>query len=141
MSGAVEYLFNELLHQHDGTAEGRRLARQRSGYEEFTYSDGTVCNRSGDPSCHVPRQDRSNEYSYDRSQCVTAECAAGLRPAPSENRTQSQIDYGLCKLVCNIAGMPLTITGNAIAGGGSVGTVLGFIGKKTVCGELVCTKP
>jgi hypothetical protein len=35
MSGAVEYLFNELLHQHDGTAAGQRRAMQLSGYYDI----------------------------------------------------------------------------------------------------------
>ncbi|MDT8997649.1 RHS repeat-associated core domain-containing protein, partial [Paucibacter sp. APW11] len=104
VTGAFGYLFNELLHQHDGTKQGRRLAHQRAGYEEYTYADGTVCNGAGDASCHVPPQSRSGEYSYGRNQCVTAECAAGVRPAPSENRTQGQIDVSLCETTCGWLG-------------------------------------
>jgi RHS repeat-associated protein len=73
----------------------------------------------------------------DTSRCVTAECAAGLLPAPSENRTQSQIDYGQCKLVCNIAAAAPVAACNAAAGGGIVGGVAATAGRMSVC-SLVC---
>ena len=41
--------------------------------------------------------------SPDTSSCVTAECAAGMLPAPSENRTQREIDQSLCEFVCGVA--------------------------------------
>lgn len=101
-TGAMGYLFNELMHSGWGGTDKQRL--QLSGYDEFEYSDGTVCNGAGDPSCRVPKQNRPGEYSYDRSKCVTAECAAGVRPAPSENRTQGQIDVSLCETTCGWVG-------------------------------------
>ena len=73
----------------------------------------------------------------DTSRCVTAECAAGLLPAPWENRTQSQIDYGQCKLVCNIAAAPAVAACNVAAGGGIPGAVLGAAGRMSVC-AMVC---
>lgn len=67
------------------------------------------------------------------SSCVTAECAAGLPPAPSDNRTQEQIDYGQCKLVCNISATPAVAACNVAAGGGLPGAVLGNVSKLGVC--------
>jgi RHS repeat-associated protein len=69
--------------------------------------------------------------------CATAECAGGLRPAPSENRTQPQIDYGQCKLVCNIAAAPAIAACNAALSGGIPGGVVGSAGRSSVC-SLVC---
>lgn len=73
------------------------------------------------------------------SSCVTAECAAGLPPAPSDNRTQEQIDYGQCKLVCNISATPAVAACNVAAGGGLPGAVLGNVSKLSVC-SWVCSK-
>ena len=71
------------------------------------------------------------------SRCVTAECAAGLLPVPSDNRTQPQIDYGQCKLVCNIAAAAPVAACNAVAGGGIPGAILGTAGRLSVC-AMVC---
>ncbi|MCH7345366.1 RHS repeat-associated core domain-containing protein [Pelomonas sp. CA6] len=73
----------------------------------------------------------------DTSKCVTAECVAGLLPAPSENRTQSQVDAGQCKLVCQISMSPGVAACNAVAGGGLVGTAVGQATKAGVC-SMVC---
>ena len=73
------------------------------------------------------------------SSCVTAECAAGLPPAPSDNRTQEQIDYGQCKLVCNISATPAVAACNVAAGGGLPGAVLGNVSKLSAC-SWVCSK-
>ena len=70
-------------------------------------------------------------------QCVTAECAAGLLPAPSDNRTQAQIDVGLCTLVCNISAAGPIAACNAAAGGGLVGGVAATAGRMSVC-SMVC---
>jgi RHS repeat-associated protein len=133
-TAAYGYLFNELL--NEGTRQG---AMKRAGYEKTTYSDGTVCNTGSDLGCVVEKPSSNQKYST--NDCATAECRAGLLPAPSENRTQRQIDYGLCKLTCGVAGTPLTVTVNVLTGGGSVGSVLGFVSKTGMCAELVCTKP
>lgn len=71
--------------------------------------------------------------------CATAECAAGLLPAPSENRTQSQIDVGQCKIVCQISLTPAVAACNVAAGGGLPGTALGQVSKAGIC-SLVCGK-
>ena len=73
----------------------------------------------------------------DTSRCVTAECAAGLLPAPSDNRTQPQIDYGQCKLVCDIAAAAAVAACNTVAGGGIPGAILGTAGRLSIC-AMVC---
>jgi RHS repeat-associated protein len=70
-------------------------------------------------------------------QCVTAECAAGLLPAPSDNRTQAQIDVGLCTLVCNISAAGPVAACNVAAGGGLVGGVAGAATRMSIC-SMVC---
>jgi hypothetical protein len=70
-------------------------------------------------------------------QCVTAECAAGLLPAPSDNRTQAQIDVGMCTLVCNISAAAPVAACNAMAGGGLVGGIAASAGRMSVC-SMVC---
>jgi RHS repeat-associated protein len=70
-------------------------------------------------------------------QCVTAECAAGLLPAPSDNRTQAQIDVGICTLVCNISAAGPVAACNAAAGGGLVGGVAATTTRMSVC-SMVC---
>jgi RHS repeat-associated protein len=135
ITGAFGYMFNELL--HEGSS---KEAMQRAGYAETSYPDGTYCNvQGGSGACGFPGAtserpiNRNSDWSFDRSNCATAECAAGLLPAPQDNRTQSQIDLGQCKLTCNIAGMPLTISANTAARGGAPGTVLGYVIKQNVC--------
>lgn len=71
--------------------------------------------------------------------CATAECAAGLLPTRPDNRTQSQIDIGQCKLVCQISLTPAVAACNMAAGGGLVGQALGQVFKGEVC-TLVCGK-
>ena len=71
--------------------------------------------------------------------CGTAECAAGLLPAPSENRTQSQIDVGQCKIVCQISLIPAVAACNVASGGGLPGAALGQVSKAGIC-SLVCGK-
>jgi hypothetical protein len=85
----------------------------------------------------VPAPVTPGMFDYDTSNCATAECAAGLLPAPSDNRTQAQIDYGQCKLVCNISATPAVAACNVAAGGGLPGAVVGNVTKMSVC-SLVC---
>jgi hypothetical protein len=67
-------------------------------------------------------------------QCVTAECAAGLLPAPSDNRTQAQIDVGVCTLVCNISAAGPVAACNALSGGGlATGLAATAVGLLDVC--------
>ncbi len=73
----------------------------------------------------------------DTSKCATGECAAGLLPTPPDLRTEAQVDYGQCKLVCNIAAAPPMAACNAVAGGGLAGAALGAAARTSVC-SLVC---
>lgn len=69
--------------------------------------------------------------------CATAECAAGLLPAPLDLRTQSEVDRGQCKLVCQIVTSPPVAACNAIAGGGIPGMIAGTATKAGLC-SVVC---
>ena len=69
--------------------------------------------------------------------CATAECAAGLLPAPMDLRPQSEVDKGQCKLVCQIVTTPPVAACNAAAGGGLPGMVGGAVAKAGFC-SLVC---
>jgi hypothetical protein len=51
----------------------------------------------------------------------------------TDNRTQAQIDAGQCKLVCGIAGAPITATANALTAGGLQGTAAFTAAKSAVC--------
>lgn len=53
------------------------------------------------------------------------------------NRTQSQVDAGQCKLVCQISMSPGVAACNAVAGGGLFGTAVGQATKAGVC-SMVC---
>ncbi|UBB17180.1 RHS repeat-associated core domain-containing protein [Comamonas odontotermitis] len=84
--------------------------------------------RPGWPEWAQPKQPNRN--------CATAECAAGLLPAPSENRSQKEVEYGQCKLICTIVLSPPVAACNAIAGGGVIGTGLGIYVKKEICSSI-----
>jgi RHS repeat-associated protein len=94
-----------------------------------------------DPNGLTPKPEWWNKMwaAPDTSKCATAECAAGLLPAPSENRTQAQIDVGQCRIVCLLSLTPSVAACNAAAGGGLPGMVLGQKGKGELC-TLVCGK-
>lgn len=69
----------------------------------------------------------------DTRHCVTAECAAGLLPAPSENRTESEVRAGQCRLVCQlISGPPMTACNYAL-GGGLFGAAVSTVTRISVC--------
>ncbi len=87
-------------------------------------------NRPGWPSFLQPTQPNRN--------CVTAECAAGLLPPPSENRSTEEVEKGQCRLVCGMTAGPLM---NACLKAGGMTTVgsqlLGRPATTDVC-KLVC---
>ncbi|MCH8179706.1 MAG: hypothetical protein IIA02_08015 [Proteobacteria bacterium] len=55
--------------------------------------------------------------------CVTGECAAGLPPAPSENRTGSEISQGQCELICGVLA-----PGDVIPGGFAIKKLASWAG-------------
>ena len=70
------------------------------------------------------------------SQCATAECAAGVLPAASENRTAAEIDASLCKTVVTLVATPVLAATNMALGLGLVGTLAGQgvkAGLKSLC--------
>ena len=69
--------------------------------------------------------------------CATAECAAGLSPAPSERRSDKEIQKGQCKLVCQMMLAPPVFACNVGVGGGLPGMAAGQVAKWGAC-ELVC---
>ncbi|MDR0203492.1 MAG: hypothetical protein LBJ40_15190 [Delftia acidovorans] len=71
--------------------------------------------------------------------CATAECAAGLTPALPDNRNQNEIDYGQCKLVCQISLAVPVAACNAALGGGWQGTASGIFAKQGIC-KIICNK-
>jgi hypothetical protein len=133
-TAAFGYLFNSIWHSNN-------LSISKSTFDS-SINDSSVGNslNLADQRIASTVIVAQNSYINNQSPCATAECAAGLLPAPSENRTQSQIDYGQCKLTCSVAGTPLTMTVNVLTGLGSVGTVLGAVGKTSIC-STVCSKP
>ena len=108
------------------------------GLNRFGYVGGNPLSYT-DPEGLSPKPDWWNKMwaPPDTSKCVTAECAAGLLPAPPDNRTQPQIDYGQCKVVCNIAAAVPVAACNAAFGGGIPGAILGAAGRMSVC-AMVC---
>lgn len=66
-------------------------------------------------------------------QCATAECAAGLPRTPSDNRNPEEVDFGQCKMVCQISLLVPVAICNAAAGGGLPGTFAAALGKGGLC--------
>ncbi|MDP2869408.1 MAG: RHS repeat-associated core domain-containing protein [Methyloversatilis sp.] len=75
-----------------------------------------------------------------REHCVTAECVAGLLPAPIDVRTQRQVDQGQCELVCGWAWFgPLLPFSISKLPAWAAGQLSGYFGCKHVCKEgAVC---
>ena len=65
--------------------------------------------------------------------CATAECAAGLPRTPSDNRSPEEVDFGQCKMVCQISLLVPVAMCNAAAGGGLPGTAAAALGKGGLC--------
>lgn len=111
------------------------------GMNMYSYVGGDLV-RYFDPdglrkSTGSPTLDRWLEPTTPPRNCITAECAAGIRPAPSENRNTSEVEYGQCKLVCQIVVSPPIAICNAVLGGGLLGTAAAAAGKAGFC-SMVC---
>lgn len=65
--------------------------------------------------------------------CATAECAAGLPRTPSDNRSPEEVDFGQCKMVCQISLLAPVAMCNAAAGGGLAGTAAAAAAKGGLC--------
>ncbi len=86
----------------------------KGGSNRFAYVNGNPVRwsdpmglKGGCPTGMAPDGNRICRPSPDEDPnahvCVTAECAAGLPPAVSENRSQGKIEQSQCELVCGIA--------------------------------------
>lgn len=113
------------------------------GWNRFGYVDGNplkYIDPMGLQSDLQPRRPNRPDWLQPvppNRNCVTAECAAGLPPAPNENRTQKEIDYGQCKMVCQISlAVPVAMC-NAALGGGLLGTAGAAVAKGGAC-SWVC---
>ena len=78
--------------------------------------------------------------SHDTSKCATAECAAGLLPTQSDNRTYSEAEKSMCTRICDVVE---TVTAGAC--GIVSNTVLPGSGLAISAGNLkarslICTK-
>ncbi|CAN7442504.1 DUF6531 domain-containing protein [Acidovorax sp. LjRoot118] len=65
--------------------------------------------------------------------CATAECAAGLSPTPSDNRSPEEVNFGQCKMVCLTSLLVPVAMCNAVVGGGLLGTAASAVAKSGVC--------
>ena len=78
---------------------------------------------------HINRRPQPGEP----TNCATVKCAAGLRPTPSDNRSQKEVEFGQCKIVCQVSLLVPVAMCNAAAGGGLAGTVIGAAAKGGLC--------
>jgi len=101
----------------------------------FTDPEGLMGSR-GNPN--GPGAGMNPPYRPATNYCVTAECAAGVLPAPFGLRTQKDIDLGQCKLVCQMVTTPPIAVCNAALGGNLLtGLAVGGPLKAGFC-SLVC---
>ncbi len=63
------------------------------GQNPLSFTDPSGLRRPGWPEWTDPPRPKL---------CATAECAAGLLPTPSDNRTQSEINNSMCKTICTL---------------------------------------
>jgi RHS repeat-associated protein len=109
------------------------------GWNRFGYVDANpliYTDPLGLQSDLQPRRPNRPEWlqpTPPKRNCATAECAAGLAPAPSDNRNQSEIDYGQCKMVCQISLAVPVAACNAALGGGLLGTAGAAVAKGGAC--------
>jgi RHS repeat-associated protein len=91
------------------------------------------CNSDGSITCEDdPSSDR------DEKRCVTAECAAGLLPTKSDNRTPDQAQKDGDKRICHWACQSISEwSAVALPGGFFVRKAVGIVADNTVC-RLVC---
>jgi RHS repeat-associated protein len=109
----------------------------RGGFNRFNYVDANPLKYT-DPLGLINQeaQRQLNEWFGPKTpsgNCATAECAAGLTPAPSENRSQKEVDYGQCKMVCQISLAVPVAACNAVLGGGLAGTAAAAVAKGGAC--------
>lgn len=91
----------------------------------------------GGPANHPGPGNSNPPYNPQPNHCATAECAAGVLPAPMDLRTQSQIDVGQCKLVCQMAAtLPVAACNKALGGNIITGLVGGGAVKKGMCSHI-----
>jgi hypothetical protein len=106
----------------------------------------------GDPSYDADKEEESSQSSGSSTSssgsyygngtsanCATAECAAGLLPARSENRTQAQIDQSLCVTTITLVAAPVIALANW-AGGGNPLTGAAAQQAGRMVGRAICSK-
>jgi uncharacterized protein RhaS with RHS repeats len=113
----------------------------RGGCKRFAYVDSTPLTRS-DPLGLINQeaQRQLDEWFGPKTpsgSCATAECAAGLPPTRNDNRSQKEVDYGQCKMVCQISLAVPVAACNAALGGGLAGTAAAAVAKGGAC-SWVC---